>query len=217
MKPSVTRFAAWICAALCGWLLAGCHSAREFEYQGAKLDTVNAVSIDNRTPYPLERDTWRLGPTRQAFVDGEEIFLGASEDGSTIMFKVAFYAVGKKSKLVKQSTERSTKALTALTKDLRQAGFIVTKRIAIVDSANVIGYKIGGPARIVGFYLMSEPGAYDALLPILDEKAAEYAAAQMVDEEATSSDGNDTEPDEATAASSMGDTSAEHIDHAVEE
>ncbi|GHC05783.1 hypothetical protein [Cerasicoccus arenae] len=207
MNSIVSRNTVLVLIGLLGLALSGCHSAREFDYNGAKLDTVNAVSIDNRTPYPLERDTWRLGPTREAMVNGEEMVFGASEDGSTIIFKIPFYAFGKKSQLIKQSTERSTKALTAISKDLQKDGFIITKRIAIVDSANVIGYKIGGPARITGFYIFSQPGAYDALLATLDAQAAPAAPAEATEPKAT-----EVEPITETSADE-----SQHSEHEIEE
>jgi len=182
---------------LAGLVLAGCHSAREFDYNGAKLDTINSISIDNRTPYPVPRDSWRLGPTREASVEDVAIKLAASEDGSTIMFQLVRYPFGAKSKLMKQSTERSSKALGVIVKDLQQAGFKISKRIAIIDNANVIGYKIGGPARVIGFYIFSEPGAYDALLPILDEQAIEWetAQAEMAQESSEVVNLDETEPE----------------------
>lgn len=178
MNAFVTRCAA-VSSVLIALVLGGCFSAQEFDYNGAKLDTLNAISLDSRRPYPLAQDVNRLGPTREVVVDGEEIYIGASEDGSTIQFRIKFYAFGEKSTRIKQSTERSTKVLAAIIKDLQESGFLVSKRIAIIDSANVIGYKIGGPPRVIGFYLFSEPGAYEALLPVIEEKAAAAAKAAV--------------------------------------
>ncbi|WP_309382901.1 hypothetical protein [Cerasicoccus frondis] len=183
MKTAVMRNLALFITGLLGLMLTGCYSAREFEYKGAELDTIQDISIDNREPYPVPRDSWRLGPKREAVVNGEEIQLAASEDGSTILFKIKFYPFGKKSALIKQSTERSTKALDGILADLKEAGYPVTKKIAIIDHANVIGYKFGGPARIKGFYLFSKPGAYDALLPMLDTVTPETEEAVEVEAE----------------------------------
>lgn len=184
MKKALLRNAAFLIVGLASLVLTGCYSAREFDYKGAKLDTVQAISIDNREPYPVPRDSWRLGPEREGVVNDEEILLAASEDGSTILFKVKFYPFGQKSRLIKQSTERSTKALDGITADLKASGFTITRRIAIIDHANVIGYKFGGEPRIVGFYIFSQPGAYDALLPQLGAVTSEFEAQVEAEAEA---------------------------------
>jgi len=168
-KTPLSRLAVLFTTALI-FLMTGCHSAKEFDYRGQALDTVQIASIDNRTPFPFPRDSWRLGPTREEVVAGITVKMGASEDGSMVMFRIPFVVFGSKSRISQETTEQATTVLDGISKLLQEKGFATTRRVAIVDSANVIGYRIGGRARVIGFYLFSKPGAYDALLTALAER-----------------------------------------------
>ncbi|MEO0796430.1 MAG: hypothetical protein AAFX93_14770 [Verrucomicrobiota bacterium] len=150
-------------------LLAGCTSSRDFEYKGQTYSTVDNITIDSRRPFPIERDAWRLGPDRHAVLEGEDITIGASEDGSMIVFRMEFHMFGEKSKWTENTTERTTKVMDKIVQLLKEDGFIVTRRVAIVTGANVIGYTVGGRTRVVGFYLFAKEGAYDALLESLGD------------------------------------------------
>ncbi|MGE9295105.1 MAG: hypothetical protein ACQKBV_02295 [Puniceicoccales bacterium] len=165
--------------------LAGCHSAQDFEYKGKTYNTLNAVSIDNREPYPITRDAWRLGLNREATIDGIPIYMGASEDGDVIRFKIERYYFGSKSAQLKQGTSISTSALRAIEGDLEAKGFTIDDIVAVYDmdtpfdflpAANTIGYKPGMPPQVTGFYLISQPGAYDALLEAIAERPAPESA-----------------------------------------
>jgi len=154
-------------------MMTGCHSAKEFDYRGKEYDTLNAISIDNREPYPITRDAWRLGLNREATFGEIPLVMGASEDGSIIRFHIDLYFVGRKSADLKQSTQRTATALAAIEEALGQQGFSVENINAIVNFStpfdflpigNTIGYKAGMPATITGAYIFSQPGAYDVVL-----------------------------------------------------
>ncbi|MEO0796429.1 MAG: hypothetical protein AAFX93_14765 [Verrucomicrobiota bacterium] len=162
-------------------LFTGCHSVQDFEYKGESYDTLNALSIDNRRPHAIERDAWRLDVTREAFIDDEEVFMGASADGAIIRFRVAFYIAGKKSGENRVATVRSVKVLESMEADLNERGFTIDNLEAVVDMVDhpydavwplgdPIGYPVGTDPRISGFYIFSQPGAYDALLEVLASK-----------------------------------------------
>ncbi|MGE9295104.1 MAG: hypothetical protein ACQKBV_02290 [Puniceicoccales bacterium] len=181
MKPNRFPCFAYLMGAILAVLMfTGCTSSRDFDYKGQEYDTVQSMSIDNRKPFPVSRDTWRLGPTNDQVIAGEEVSLGASEDGKTIIFRVAFYAFGSKSQWNLKATERSTKVMDKIVSDLQKAGYPIIRRVAIIDRANPLGYNFGGPSRVIGFYLFSnKEGAYDALLETLaarpeSEKIADW-------------------------------------------
>jgi len=160
-------------------LLAGCHSAREFEYQGESYDTLNAMSIDNRDPYAITRDAWRLGLNRKETLAGVPVSMGATEDGSVIRFQVERFYFGRESATLKHNTERTKEALEVIDSDLEGQGYAIDDLIAVIDMdtpldflplATTIGYKPGMPPQAVGAYIISQPGAYDALLRAIETR-----------------------------------------------
>jgi len=185
-KKSIVRILAAMAAGILVAGLAGCSSAREFEHRGQVMDTVQSFSLDNREPFAFPRDSWRLGPTREEAVAGVAIKMGASEDGSMIMFRIPNHFLGAKSKISDQTTTDATEAMDEIVELLKAKGYPIVRRVAIIDNANVIGYRIGGQFRVVGFYLFSnKEGAYDALLTALDERPASEKGlkeAQPIDE-----------------------------------
>lgn len=149
-------------------LAAGCARPKSFEYANAQYATVNALTINCDEPYPMTRDCGVLDGGRVILLGEDLCSVAASEDGAIIMLRPAIYATGAESALNRKVESRSTADLEAMKAILEAQGYTVDDLVAIYSAPLGAGVVSSGSftlaSKLVGFYVFTQPGAYDALL-----------------------------------------------------
>lgn len=132
LKFRITKFAI---AAAVGLLVSGCASSTAIRVSDADgVESISAIAMSCRKPFELTQDCSILsGPTKKISVDGHEVKVAGSSDGTiTVMFGGG----------VARATQNSNLGFELLKKALIERGFAISSVTPIESAGSMFGYAI---------------------------------------------------------------------------